>query len=207
MDSIKKRKNGIETSNRILEISADFFARKGYDNVSLRKIADAVGIKESSLYNHFKSKAAIKEALFTFFAQMTFESRPSESELDKMLLIMQPEEVFKSIVFHVGNTISATMQNIAIIIHNEKYRDTRAFEMYRKYLIEEPVEYYKRLIEKMVTRKMIKPVDAQIFAEQYIYVSTALTQEYFMAKNGFLDEHTVVRSMLKTLGFFIDLMR
>lgn len=204
---VKKRRNGIETTRRILEIGADLFARKGYDNVSLREIADAVGIKESSLYNHFKSKSALKESLFTSFAEMTFGSRPSDSELEKMLFIMSPEEIFKNIVFNVGKNINAVAQNVAIIIHNEKYRDTQAFEMYERYLIKEPVEYYKRLIEKMMARKMIQPVDAYLFAEQYNYVSIALTQEYFMAKNGLADENVIVKKMLKTLCFFIDLMK
>ncbi len=204
---VKKRRNGIETTRRILEIGADLFARKGYDNVSLREIADAVGIKESSLYNHFKSKSALKESLFASFAEMTFGSRPSDSELEKMLLIMSPEEIFKSIVFNVGKNINAVAQNVAVMIHNEKYRDTQAFEMYERYLIKEPVEYYKRLIEKMMARKMIQPVDAYLFAEQYNYVSIALTQEYFMAKNGLADENVIVKRMLKTLCFFIDLMK
>ncbi len=35
------------------------FSVKGYDAVSIRQIASAVGIKESSIYNHFKSKQDI----------------------------------------------------------------------------------------------------------------------------------------------------
>jgi len=40
-------------------MAADLFAHEGYDNVSVHEIAEAVGIKESSLYNHFESKAEI----------------------------------------------------------------------------------------------------------------------------------------------------
>jgi hypothetical protein len=124
-----------------------------------------------------------------------------------MLLIMQPEEIFKNIVFKVGNNISAILQNIVIIIYNEKFRNSQAAKMYKKYLIEEPVAYYQRLIKKMITRKMIKSVDAQLFAEQYNYVSAVLTEEYFMVKNGMADQDTVVRRMIKTLRFFTELMK
>jgi hypothetical protein len=124
-----------------------------------------------------------------------------------MLLIMQPEEIFKNIVFKVGNNISAILQNIVIIIHNEKFRNSQAAKMYKKYLIEEPVAYYQRLIKKMITRKMIKSVDAQLFAEQYNYISAVLTEEYFMVKNGMADQDTVVRRMIKTLRFFTELMK
>jgi len=205
--NVQKRKKGIETSNRILEISADLFAHKGYDSVSLREIADAAGIKESSLYNHFNSKANILESLFERFIQMTPELRPSDSELDKMLMIMQPEEVFKNILFHFGRQVSSVLENTAMIINHEKFKNVRAAEMYYKYVVSEPTDYYERLINKMADRAMIKPVDARLIAEQYNYASIALTKEYFMAKNGLADMETVIKSMIRTLNFFCSVMK
>lgn len=204
---MQKRKKGIETRNRILEISADLFAHQGYDRVSVHEIAAAVGVKESSLYNHFKSKAEILETLFQVFIEKTPELRPSLEELDKMLLIMQPEEIFKNILFHFGSHVSSILENIAMIITNEKYRNAQAAEMYYKYVVSEPSDYYERLINKMAARGMIKPVDARLFAEQYNYVSIALTKEYFMVKNGLADLNSVVGYMVKTINFFCGLMK
>lgn len=39
--------------------AADLFARENYYNVSMRQIADRVGIQPSSIYNHYESKEAI----------------------------------------------------------------------------------------------------------------------------------------------------
>ncbi len=204
--SIQKRKRGIETTSRILEISADLFARKGYDNVSIHEIAVAVGIKESSIYNHFNSKANILDTLFELFAEKAPESRPPETELDKMLMIMQPEEIFKNILFYFGNHTSGILENVAMIIDNEKYRNQRAAEVYYKSLVNDPTDYYERLISRMIERGMIKQVDARVFAEQYNYVSISLTKEYFMVKNGLADMQIVVKYMIKTLKFFCGLM-
>jgi AcrR family transcriptional regulator len=54
-----------ETSSRerILEASLDLFARRGFDGTSMREIAAAVGMRASSLYNHFAGKEAILAAL------------------------------------------------------------------------------------------------------------------------------------------------
>lgn len=204
---IQKRRKGIETANRILEISAELFAQKGYDAVSIREISQAAGIKESSLYNHFSGKANILEALFDSFAKMAPESRPSEAELDRMLAIMRPEEIFKYIVFHVGSHMSETLANTARIIHYEKFRNPEAAQMYYKYMVKEPSEYYRRLINRMMERGMTGSVDAYIVAEQYNYVSLALTEEYFMAKNGLADMDSVVRNMVKTLEFFCGFLK
>lgn len=40
----------------ILAVAADLFARRGYDGVGVRQIADAAGILGGSLYHHFPSK-------------------------------------------------------------------------------------------------------------------------------------------------------
>jgi hypothetical protein len=78
--------------------------------------------------------------------------------------------------------------------------------MYYEYLVNEPADYYERLINKMIERKMVKPVDARIIAEQYNYVSMALTKEYIMAQYGLTDVQSVVGYMIKTLYFFCNMM-
>ena len=40
----------------ILLVASDLFARRGYDGVGVRQIADAAGILGGSLYHHFQSK-------------------------------------------------------------------------------------------------------------------------------------------------------
>ena len=41
----------------------ELFADKGYFGTSLRDVATAVGVRESALYNYFKSKEALFDAL------------------------------------------------------------------------------------------------------------------------------------------------
>ncbi|WP_226585020.1 TetR/AcrR family transcriptional regulator [Halobacillus litoralis] len=47
------------TKEIILTESLKLFASHGYENTSLANIAEAVGIKKPSLYNHFKNKESI----------------------------------------------------------------------------------------------------------------------------------------------------
>ena len=51
------------TSDRILDAAEDIFAEKGYSATSLGDVADRVGIRSPSLYNHFKNKEALYEAV------------------------------------------------------------------------------------------------------------------------------------------------
>lgn len=49
----------MNTRHAVLTRAAALFARDGYDKVSMRDIASAVGIRAPALYNHFKDKEAL----------------------------------------------------------------------------------------------------------------------------------------------------
>ena len=51
------------TAQRILDAAEDLFAQKGYSATSLGEVADQVGIRSPSLYNHFRNKEALYTAV------------------------------------------------------------------------------------------------------------------------------------------------
>lgn len=51
------------TKDNIIEQALRLFSAKGFEAVSVRDIARAVGIKESSLYYHFKNKQDIFDTI------------------------------------------------------------------------------------------------------------------------------------------------
>lgn len=59
------------TREMIVETALELFSQRGYDGVSVRDIARAVGIRESSLYNHFENKRAIFDAIVDFCVQQS----------------------------------------------------------------------------------------------------------------------------------------
>ena len=51
------------TAQRILDAAEDLFAEKGYSATSLGDVADRVGIRSPSLYNHFRNKEALYQSV------------------------------------------------------------------------------------------------------------------------------------------------
>ncbi len=66
------------TRERILSEALNLFAQSGYGGASMRELARRVGIRESSLYNHFAGKAAILEAIVAEHGPASSASRLEE---------------------------------------------------------------------------------------------------------------------------------
>ena len=47
------------TAEKVLDAAENLFAEKGYDATSLGDVADRVGIRSPSLYNHYRNKEAL----------------------------------------------------------------------------------------------------------------------------------------------------
>ncbi len=79
---------GISTRERILAAALELFAQHGFGGASMRELARRVGIRESSLYNHFPGKAAILEAIMREHGPASSASRLAEPRY--RALVKQP---------------------------------------------------------------------------------------------------------------------
>jgi AcrR family transcriptional regulator len=82
--------SGLSTRERILAEALNLFAQSGYGGASIRELARRVGLRESSLYNHFPSKAAILEAIVTEHGPASSASRLEAPRYRQ--LARQPEQ-------------------------------------------------------------------------------------------------------------------
>ena len=93
----------MNTKEKIFDVSLDLFSKKGYDSVSLREIAENVGIKKSSIYSHYPSKEAILMDIFEYFTnQFEYDELLNSKDLllsrDNEILLENPEQFY-----HMGS--------------------------------------------------------------------------------------------------------
>src|SRR5213083_139700 len=55
----RQSENGQFTRNRVVEVAAEVFHRKGYDNTSMSDVATAAGLTKAGLYHHVPSKESL----------------------------------------------------------------------------------------------------------------------------------------------------
>ena len=89
------------TKANILKLTIPLFATYGYDKVSMRQIAKAVGIKAASLYHHFPDKQALYiEALSQAF------SRHADFMNESFALQVSPEQRLHQLILQLCTLVN-----------------------------------------------------------------------------------------------------
>ncbi len=63
--------NGDFTRNRVFEVAAEVFHRKGYDNTSMSDVANAAGLTKAGLYHHISSKESLLYTVLDYGLDLT----------------------------------------------------------------------------------------------------------------------------------------
>jgi AcrR family transcriptional regulator len=157
------------TKERILLTAVHLFSETSYDKVSMRDIADKVGIKASSIYNHFPSKQDILLSMYEFYGRQKSLAAPI---LDDLLLLVETEplhKVFEKIDYHYPAEIQSTMDRVLIVASQRIYTDEYSERFIRKYLFESSSDLMLPLLNHMIEIGKIEPLDTVTFSSLLAY--------------------------------------
>ncbi len=142
------------TKERILDEALTLFSKYGYEGVSVKDIANNVGIKDSSLYKHFKSKYHIFESIIQQMSDKTAEIHqklqvPNAMAQDISLcfadmtndkLVDISKELF---LFYLKDSIVGRLRRLLTI---EQYRNSEIAQTYQKIFIDSAIDYQAEVI-------------------------------------------------------------
>jgi len=166
---------GSKTKAKILKTALKLFSSKGYKATTVRDIAGAMGVKQSALYNHFKNKDAILEALIsdlTSSAIVTLFDNKDAQELHKQgkSLLMSIATTFKLLSFDGQN------EALFKLMMQEMFRNERVREIYNEYFYQENVKKLSGVFFAMMQDEMIKSSDPLLLANEFFVL---LANEFF----------------------------
>jgi AcrR family transcriptional regulator len=175
------------TKEKVFEVALDLFAQKGYDAVSMREIAEAVGIKKASLYSHFSSKDELLEKLFEYpMAKLTTDS-PQGFDAEKEITSMGVEG-FMTMASGVFNRwiAGSEMDKVWRVICIELYHSEPMKQFYGKF-IGEAIAFWSSNFDIMLKHKLIKPSDPDALAMEYLSFYISAFMDYFIYRYGTVD--------------------
>ncbi len=159
----------MNTKEKIFNVSLDLFSKKGYDSVSLREIAEEVGIQKSSIYSHYPSKEAILMDIFNQFTK-SFEIDDEEIQLTENNPLLENPELF----YHKGSEAIKNMlfqeTNLKIwkliliqMHHNETIR-----LFFQNEILVKPLIFWEGLFTLLKEKGVIKKdSNTPLLARQY----------------------------------------
>ncbi len=148
----------LTTREKIIYEALSLFSVKGYDAVTIREIASEVGIKESSIYNHFKNKQdilnkIIEETLKRYYSTLENVQVP-ESEDDNVSELYDNinDDSFldictKIFLFYLKDDYISKLRRLLTI---EQYGNKKIGEIFRHVFIDRILETQSQVLQKFI---------------------------------------------------------
>ncbi len=139
------------TRDKILNETLTLFSENGFDGTSVEQIAEKVGIKAPSLYNHFKGKEDILNALIDTAEARYEESFGSEQHIGKL-----PESKEEFIGVTMGRILftmrDPMIKKIRKFLVQEQFRSDRLAAITTRHQLEGVQKMYTRIIAGMMEK-------------------------------------------------------
>ena len=165
-----------DTKQKILEKALELFSVYGYDSVSVGMIAQAVGIKAPSLYNHFPGKQAIFDAIVEATAaqyehdtdriDIHVHNAPQDvpvfTEISEDALVAKVYQIFDYSLHN--ETISRFRRMMTI----EQFRTPELAALYSRRYVERVITYHAGIFRSLIAGGELLPEDPNIMALMYV---------------------------------------
>ena len=164
-----------DTKGKILLTALQLFARDGYEAVSVRSIAEELGMTKGALYRHFKNKRdifdSIVDRMIQIDAQRAKEYQVPIEKYDEMsdsYANTSWEDIEK---YTVEQLRFWTEDNFALLFRRmltlEQYRNTEMAELYSQCIVEGPVSYMEDLFRELTKKGILKKENPRQLAVEY----------------------------------------
>ncbi len=166
---------------KIFDVSIDLFSEYGYDGVSIRQIAKEVGIKESSIYNHYKSKESILDAILEYYIDRMMSNDIPLSQASENLDVSFDYFYKSGLNAFASQLRDEKMSKITRIILIESYHNDKIKSFMKSSIISEPVNAWIELFDLMKSKKLIDDAcDSRQLAESFYKFGMFLLYEHYI---------------------------
>lgn len=176
-----------QRKNQIIETAASLFREKGYNAVSMRDLAEELGIKASSLYNHIASKEEILAEIIMDLAKAFTEHILRVVQEDSTAV----EKINQIIEMHVHTTIHRT-DNLACMNKEWKNLAEEKQQIYKS-LRKQYEHQFQMIIKEGIAHCEIENRNPEIMA--FSILSTLRTLYHWYANRQHLTESVLITNL------------
>lgn len=171
----------VSNKEKIFNVSIDLFSKFGYDGVSIRQIAGEVGIRESSIYNHYKSKESILDEILNYYINQMLSNDIPLADASHNLDIGFDYFYKQGLNAFTAQLKLEKMSKITRIILIESYHNDKIREFLKESIIDAAVDGWIELFELMKSKELIQQdADSRQLAESFYKYGLFLLYEHYI---------------------------
>ena len=151
--------NGDFPRNRIFDVAAEVFHRKGYDNTSMSDVASAAGLTKAGLYHHVASKESLLYTILDSGLDLTesYVVKPVEEIADPVQRLKTMIDLHLQLVLEERNLeVTGLLHECKTLSPADRTRINRRKKEY--------VKMTSKLIADVVKKQNIKDVNPKLAA-------------------------------------------
>lgn len=190
----------------IIMATLELAANKGLGNVSMNMIADKVGIKKPSLYNHFASKEELVEAMYQFLREEA-KKNANVSAID-YTVIFAGKSALEILRLMVGGYFHMNQQEHMLNFYKIIYSERSIQPMAAKILAEETEKMIiatKQLFYAMEVHKLLHFQNADMSAVSFaMTVHGLMDYELDLRSGGYKTENLEKNDLDEYLQWFCE---
>ncbi|MCR4938989.1 MAG: TetR/AcrR family transcriptional regulator [Treponemataceae bacterium] len=164
----------MDTKKLILSTALDLFSKKGFVGVSVRDIAKLVGVRESALYKHFKSKQEILDKIvekMSLEVHEVYKSFQAPEALDGDLISGYKKLSEKKLCQMVWNIVQAFTGQTELAkfrrLLQREAEDIRFAECYKAFFLDGVVKSQAKTFSALIKGGFFKKEDEKLMALEF----------------------------------------
>lgn len=164
------------TKERISYEALSLFAVKGYKGTSVKNIANAVGIKDSSLYKHYKSKqeildtimSDIKNRIGNMAENMGLADGHDYDRVSAFYANLSQEQLVefskKIFLFYLKDDLISKFWRLGTM---EQFQNEQVYAPFKQLFYEDSIHYQTELFAELRRHKVLKEADPAAMAMSF----------------------------------------
>lgn len=164
-----------DTKEKILMTALQLFARDGYEAVSVRTIAEELGMTKGALYRHYKNKRDIFDCIVERMIRIDAE-RANAHQMPAEKYDTMPDAYENATVENIQKytieqfkfwTEDEFASHFRKMLTLEQYRNEEMAELYSQCIVEGPVAYMEDLFRELIKKGVLKREDPGMLAIEF----------------------------------------
>jgi AcrR family transcriptional regulator len=196
------------TREKLFLSALNLFSVKGYENVGIRELCGSLGIKESSFYNHYKSKDSLLKEIWKRYREIGKNIVITDEEIDTIASTGDVDLclgwIFEKFNPETTNPLFYTMFQV---VRLESFTNPEAAEIAQVNIYHVRCEHTEKLLGKLRDKGFIRDCNIDQVTSELYYGILGFSEEFLLQEIWGKNTEVILQKIVKHVSFIADYLK